>query len=865
MKFKYDVTVVMPVYNVEKYLAKSIDSVINQDYDFKKIEIILVNDASPDGSAEICKEYEKKYDNIKFIDNKTNHGVSHSRNLGIKKAQGKYIALLDSDDYMSKETIKNLVSFFDEHYDEVDLVTYPMEHIYESGRHEESKKYSLYDKGDGIYDLNEYPYLDQSTINIIFKKENNNYYDESMVLGEDTKFNTITIMKKEKIGFVRNARYYYCRREDSASRKKINPYYTFDKSINYYEMMIKEFTKDKKLHPYVQALILINICYKLQNDVLFPYHLTGKEYEKNYNRLIEVIKKISPKVIINCESTDIYRKFYLFKLQNKKGKVNFLDEDKYEIIIDKEKAYENSNVTILFSRFKIKDNKLNLIGTIKTPLFLYYQPNIYISYRDQNNKTIEENIELYPSNFSYNYTTLKYNDFYAFNYQIDLNKVKEFRFFYKLDNHKIYGKYEFEKFAGIQPKAKRYSLTNKKIKVLYKTKIEKFLITENTILKRIKNSIKDNIKYFKISPSIYFYRFLGRKNKKIWLYQDRGTVKDNAYYQYLHDLDKKDGIKRYYIGDENDANIKNFVKFKSLKHKKLYLQCSKLITSFADFYEYCPLGGHYQYYSDLTNYDLIYLQHGILHASLISMYSKEYTEIDKIVVSSNFEIKNFQENYHYDLEDLITSSMPRMNNNDKRNKDSKKIVFAPSWRAYLIGKYIKGKRKETKDIFLKSNFYQKINAFLNSSDTKKILEKEDMTLEFKLHPIFKGYKDLFKFESDRISISFDEIDPKEYAIFITDFSSFQFDFAKLQIPIIYFMPDKQEFDAGLHSYRKLDLKQEDAFGKVCYDENELIKELQTTIKNNCNPNQKYQKRMAEFFLENKNPCDKIYNTLIKDK
>ncbi len=864
MKYDYDMTVIIPVYNVEQYLEKSINSVIEQSYDFNKIEVILVNDASKDESAKICQKYANEYENIVFFDSEVNHGVSYSRNLGIKKARGKYLMLLDSDDYLSEKTIENLINFFDEHYDEVDLVTYPMEHIFESGRRELSKKYALYDHGDGVYDLSDYPYVDQSTINVTFKKENNIYYDETMVLGEDTKFNTMTLMKKGKIGFVKEAKYYYCRREESASRQKINPYYTFDKSLIYYEMMIDEFSKKGILHPYVQALILINICYKLKNDVLFPYHLKGKEYEDKYNRLIAVIKKIDAKTIINCDGVDTYRKFYLFKLQGKKEKVVF-DKDDYKIIIDDEVAYESDRVNIMFSRFKIKNDKLNLIGTLKSPLTNVYKPDIYLSYTDESGNSHDVKMDTYMSNFSYNYTSLKYNDFYGFNWTIDLKKVKDFKFYVKIDKHVIDGKYEFEKFSSIQPSAKRYNVTSGNIKVIYKPQIGKFLITNNSFLKRVKKFIKENINYLKINPTICIYRLLAGKKKKIWLYQDRGDIHENGYLQYLHDIDKNDGIKRYYVGEKNDLNIKNFVKFKSLKHKALYFRCSKLITSFADFYEYCPFGGGYKYYSDLVNYDLIYLQHGILHAKLISMYSKEYTEIDKIVVSSNFEIDNFQKNYHYSKEDLILSGMPRMKKNEKRNTKSKKIVFAPSWRVYLIGKYIKGKRKDTKDIFLKSNFYKKINDFLNSDEIVKILERENMTLEFKLHPIFRGYKDLFTFNSKRISISFDEIDPKEYAIFITDFSSFQFDFAKLQIPIIYFMPDKEEFDAGLHSYRELDLKQEDAFGEVCYDDKELLKEIDKIIKNKCNPSKKYQKRMAEFFIETDRPCDMIYDTLIKDK
>lgn len=95
MKPKF--SIIIPVYNVEKYLKRCINSVLNQS--FKDIEIILVNDGSTDKSGIICKEYSSKYDNISFIC-KENGGLSDARNTGMKMAIGEYIIFLDSDDYL---------------------------------------------------------------------------------------------------------------------------------------------------------------------------------------------------------------------------------------------------------------------------------------------------------------------------------------------------------------------------------------------------------------------------------------------------------------------------------------------------------------------------------------------------------------------------------------------------------------------------------------------------------------------------------------------------------------------------------------------------------------------------------------------
>lgn len=99
------ISVIIPVYNVEKYLNKCIDSVIKQDY--KNIEILIVNDGSTDNSKEIGTYYEKKDERIKLI-NIENSGVSNARNIGIRSANGKYITFIDSDDYVEKDYVSEL-------------------------------------------------------------------------------------------------------------------------------------------------------------------------------------------------------------------------------------------------------------------------------------------------------------------------------------------------------------------------------------------------------------------------------------------------------------------------------------------------------------------------------------------------------------------------------------------------------------------------------------------------------------------------------------------------------------------------------------------------------------------------------------
>ena len=105
------ITVVIPIYKVEQYLDKCIQSIINQTY--KNLQIILVNDGSPDNCGKICDEYALKDNRIEVI-HKINGGLSDARNVGIGRAKGKYIGFVDSDDYIEKDMYENMYNLLEE-------------------------------------------------------------------------------------------------------------------------------------------------------------------------------------------------------------------------------------------------------------------------------------------------------------------------------------------------------------------------------------------------------------------------------------------------------------------------------------------------------------------------------------------------------------------------------------------------------------------------------------------------------------------------------------------------------------------------------------------------------------------------------
>ena len=107
---KFFFTIIVPVYNSEKFIKRCISSILNQN--FFDYEIIIINDCSTDASNRICKKFRQdNLNKIKLIKNEKNLGAGQSRNLGLKYASGRYIIFLDSDDYLLENSLNSLEKY----------------------------------------------------------------------------------------------------------------------------------------------------------------------------------------------------------------------------------------------------------------------------------------------------------------------------------------------------------------------------------------------------------------------------------------------------------------------------------------------------------------------------------------------------------------------------------------------------------------------------------------------------------------------------------------------------------------------------------------------------------------------------------
>lgn len=213
------VSIIIPIYKVENYLKKCIESIIKQTYD--DLDIILVDDGSPDKCGEIA-DYFSLIDNRITVIHQQNQGVSSARNAGLSIAKGKYVVFVDADDYVSDNYISDLVKAFDEHSDiQLSIVNYAVNSI--PNIRETTGKYSQIETAIRLFKRQSFMgYLFNKMFLLSIIKENDISFTEDAHWCEDSLFCSKYVLQIENAYYNQIIGYNYCIREDSATNLKYN-------------------------------------------------------------------------------------------------------------------------------------------------------------------------------------------------------------------------------------------------------------------------------------------------------------------------------------------------------------------------------------------------------------------------------------------------------------------------------------------------------------------------------------------------------------------------------------------------------------------------------------------------------------------
>ncbi|WP_410689503.1 CDP-glycerol:glycerophosphate glycerophosphotransferase [Campylobacter lari] len=795
-------TIISAVYNVEKYLDDYFNSIINQRLDFKKnIFMILVDDGSTDDSANIIKKYQKKYPkNIVYL-YKENGGQASARNLGLK--------------YMQENNYKTpWVTFTD-----------PDDFLDRNYFYEVDKFLSTHQDDDIcmigcniiFYHEKQRIYKDNHSLNFKFKKgiqviENYNL-DNFIQLSTASCFMNVILLN------------------NLVFDEKLKPNFEDAKFIN--EYLLENINLKSAFLPKAKYFYRK----REEGNSTLNLKLHSKEFfliVPKYGYLKILHKNFSYSFICKLVLYDLY--WHIVDLINSPEKISILNENEkqqYLKLLDQNFSYIDNDTIMNFSLagcwFFHKVGILNCFKNEKPPFQIAYIED-YDPYKEQ--------------------ILITY-------YTGDDKDIESIR----IDNEAIYADYE---------KIVKYDF------------LDRVFCYQKRLWINIPKYAKDKLEIFINDKQIMVGKYgeysLDVKNIRkelqkrlpksdIWLFADRDyEADDNAEHLYRYIMKNHPEQEIVFALRKESSDWErlekegfNLIEFGSFEFERIIEESSKVISSHADEYLMRYITSRQQF---------IFLQHGVTQNDVSKWLNNRKINLFFVSMQMEFDsiVKNYTR-YKFGQKEVVLTGFAR---HDKllqnKNINTKQILIMPTWRQYLSGLIIGNSGvRELKENFKESEYFQKWNSLLNSNNLKKLCELYSYTIVFNPHPNIMPYLKEFNLPSyikianqnESLQVLF-----CNSSLMITDYSSVAFEMAYLEKSVIYYQFDKEKFFTS-HTLQKgyFDYKK-DGFGPVVENQENLLKELENLLQNDCKPFGVYKDNIdSTFVFKDGRCCERIYKNI----
>lgn len=309
------ISIIIPVYNIEKYLDKCMESVVGQSY--SHIEIILVDDGSTDGSGELCDEWGKRDKRIRVY-HKKNGGASRARNLGLREAKGEFIGFVDGDDYIAEDMYSSLMNAMEEG---VDLVCCSTEIFFPAKMRKPVEVYGqveypvCFSNQEAIRELLLVQKLCFSSCDKLYRREL--FYGVRFPEGktcEDYPVSYEVVKKSRRVVNIGKVKYFYRYRENSTSKKPFRlsrmRYVLFTRDI--LQDVIKHYPKERKC---AEALYIGSIINTIEEIDL---SIKREEFREIRERLWKLLRRMCINILLNQYITTTTKRDtlkYIFKVK----------------------------------------------------------------------------------------------------------------------------------------------------------------------------------------------------------------------------------------------------------------------------------------------------------------------------------------------------------------------------------------------------------------------------------------------------------------------------------------------------------------------------------------------------------------------
>lgn len=891
------VAIIIPVFNIERYIAECLDSVINQSIGLEHLQVIVVNDGSTDQSLNIVEKYQQQYPDVFLVKSQLNQGLSGARNTGMDYIDAEFTMFLDGDDLLEKTACERLVKCAQTN--QCDMVIGKMENFPEKGVFEFGYRF----KSSSWIDLT------KKNIEIPLSAGGKFYrstyledmrFNAALKIQEDVEFNLKFLLKYKLVYFLHEIVYLYRQRPEQNSLFN-NVYIKPANYINFANdcvLSIINKLNRYETQPAINQLVVNHLLRPLLGYIKHADAVLPKTESQCFFAVVQSALRLIPIENIQCSLLSIEQKLALFSIREQ-GHIgtgspfpldfNHLGELSVEIK-GRQLSLGEPRKTISIDSILIEDGSLNVEGHYSIEgisgyswsLFCFIGDNSYgdkqvdIEYCDSRAKCAENK----PNHIFLIQIPLTDidNGFHAISFELicksNSNKILKLNSYSV--SHLVFRQIKPFYVSGseylIRAHNNKIALQKKAVTVLFLAKLSRLVKTHIVLSKKLIEQKKWQL--FWLRQLAILLKALN-KNRKLILFRDRRLhADDNAEHLFIFfSNEKPKNVTAVFVLDPNSedyARVKSIGKIVAMYgfcHRLYYLLATAYISSHCEWEAFEDPKECSFYFGDLISHKRIFLDHGIIFRDFSDSLNRYKQMIDLFIVKTKQEqLHILNKNYHYEKNQVRLLGMPRYDRLSNNRLTEKTILFMPTWRKELIPQWKPGERFEKIQDFKSTNYYSHISQFLNNQLLDQMLSDLNYKLIYYLHPGIEIYKNEFKINSEAVRLNLTgslQHLIMSSRLLITDYSSIAFDFAYMKKPLIYYQFDETHFWDPHREKSYFDFRK-DGFGEVVNQEAELIKQIKAHLDSGCALEQKYLSRSKNTFsFHDANNCRRIFDATME--
>ncbi len=885
--YRFRFSIVSAVYRAEEFLDEFFESILQQTIGFREhVQLILVEDGSPDASGEICDRYAALYPDNIIVIHQENGGVASARNRGLTRIEGRYVNFCDPDDKLSPDTLELVYDFFTEHEEETDIVTVPMMMFgITEGPHHLNNKFS---RGTRVINLEKeyiYPHVSIGPSFLRHEVAARVCFNSALATAEDAEQITKILIDKHYIGVVAEGLYYYRRYGTSLVASAPSKKAWYSDYLRYFTLEVMNYAEQKYgyVPRFVQNTVMTDLQWKYKMQEA-PEALSPEELDE-YKALLRLcISKIDDEVIMRQRSLNVETKVAI--LVQKDGMEGLLSPATHNFYYgaDWRNYHAFSRNTTFWSFLAVDDE--NVTVTIRQ-IFLNFgsEPTeLYLSINGEKLAAVEQSFADHNKVIGEVISRFIIAKFVIPRSMLTENCSK-------ISVHTVLGSLDI---TGENMRCDTYFPVTRMYRsaycemggLIFSWKGKKLCVAKANpkLLRQMKKRYFKELRERRDAPpkkSIYARRALGLyrifHKKPVWIISDRiGKAGDNgeAFFRYLKSICFK-GAKYYYAISKGADYTKlkkelgSVVEHGSKRYKFLFLAADKIISAHAEGYVVNPFAEFsYLYQDNLRTKDFIFLQHGVTKDDISGWLNKYNKNIRGFICAAKPEYDSIIEtpSYYYTEKETWLTGFARF---DRLYRDEKNYIsIMPTWRHNLMGVFDQNTGQWTVSAsFTQSEYFLFYNALINDERLLSAAREYGYKICYMPHPNIISSIEVFDHHPEVHFFGLEDEYRDVYAhsnLILTDYSSAVFDFAYLRKPVVYTHFDSETFFQG-HTYDKGYFDYErDGFGEVLYDLDSTVNTLIDYMKNGCVLKEKYRERIDNFFAFNdQNNCQRILDKILE--